>query len=299
MRYIAFLFILLFCETAGGDTFELPRKNVLPAAFKVEANVNGQQYHRIQTDHYDIAAPSIEDGNRIGGRLEHLYSVWILLAAEFMKETKIEPPPRRLRVILYRNQQEYRLDLRRWDARIADTNGLYYTPSHTVYFFSTEAEVVLHEGTHQILAEHFFLEKTSAFRSNFWIVEGIALLMQTLKVESKRYVIGNILANRLYSAKVYRFERNHYLSIQKLTAMSQEQIQKSADLQQIYSQSAALTHWLMFAEEGRYRRALFELLRRTYLDTAKPETLSELTGLSYEEIDQKYAEFLKMIPDEK
>jgi hypothetical protein len=55
----------------------------------------------------------------------------------------------------------------------------------------------------------------------------------------------------------------------------------------------------MFAEEGRYRGALFELLRRTYRNEATPETLSELTGLSYEELDARYEKFLKTIPDDE
>jgi hypothetical protein len=55
----------------------------------------------------------------------------------------------------------------------------------------------------------------------------------------------------------------------------------------------------MFAAEGSHRKHFFELLRRTYRDSATPETLSELTGLSYEELDKKYVEFLKTIPDDE
>lgn len=305
MRHFAFSLILvsvflLYNGATSDDTVELPRKAVTTTPHKIEEiNENGQKRYRIQTENYDIIAPRIEDGKLIGERLENLFDVWTLLAAEFGKESKKEPVQQRLRVILYRNQQEYRLNLYRLEPLIAETNGLYFEPRKTVYFFSADEPVLLHEGTHQILAEHFFPEKTHVFRSNFWIVEGIALFMQTLKVEEKRYTVGDILANRLYSAKVYRFEWNHNLPIQKLTAMSKEYIQNSRDLQKIYSQSATLTHWLMFAEEGRYRAVLFELLRRTYLGTAKPETLSELTGLSYEELDKKYTEFLKTIPDDE
>jgi hypothetical protein len=121
--------------------------------------------------------------------------------------------------------------------------------------------------------------------------------METLKVEEKHYKIGDILDNRLYAAKIYHSERNYNLPIRKLTAMSVREIQSSADIKKIYSQSATLVHWLMFANEGHYRKHLLELLRQTYLDSAKPETLSTLTGLSFEELDKKYVEFLERIPD--
>jgi len=294
------LLTVVFCPgAASDDTLELPKQCAPATPFKIEEiDINGQKRYRILTEHYDITAAKLEDGNRAGEQLEHLFSGWTLFFAEFVKEQETEPEKRLHRVILYRNQREYIANLQRIDPSIARSNGYYSSSRKTAYFFSTEAKILFHEGTHQILAEHFFHEKTPAFHNNFWVIEGIALFMQTLKVEDTCYKIGDILADRLYSAKEYRFKQNHHLPIQSLTAMSSAKIQSSTDLQKIYSQSATLVHWLMFAEAGRYRNALFELLRQTYRDSAKPETLSELTGLSYEELDKKYAEFLQTIPDE-
>ena len=273
--------------TAGGDTLVLPRKNKEAPAIQ----------------HYDIVAFKAEDKKLVAERLEHLFLVWELLATEFwaesLKEERTEPIPTRHKVVLYRNKREYADHLRRIDPFIDRSNGFYDASGRTAYFFSPETRVLFHEGTHQILAEHYFRNKAPAFHNNFWITEGIALFMQTLKVEEKCYKIGDILDDRLFSAKVRLFGQNYNLPIRKLTAMTAKEIQSSADIDKIYSQSAALVHWLMFAEEGRYRRSLFELLRRTYLDTAKPDSLSKLTGLSYEELDVNYAEFLKTIPDER
>jgi len=277
------LFAILFaCNGAQGDTLELPRQN-------------GDIVHGSR---YVITAARQEDGELIGERLEHLSNALDLLFAEFVKNTNIEPAKHRHRVILYRDQREYVARLQRIEPDIAKTNGFYHAPRKTVYLFLTEAKILFHEGTHQILAERFFHEKSPTFRNNFWAVEGMALLMETLKIEEERYKIGDILADRLFAAK-YQLNRGYHLPIQKLTAMSSVEMQSrsSEDLNKIYRQSAALTHWLMFAEQGRYRSTLFELLRQTYRNEAKPETLSELTGLSYEELDTKYAEFLKTIPD--
>ena len=284
MRQFTFLLILLtflsLCNSAKSDTLKLLKQN------------------GVADSHYDITAVRPEDGKRVEEQLEHLFHAWNILSAEFLKDAKIEPARPRHRIRIYRNQEEYNANLFRIEPNIAKTNGFYHAPGKTIHLFSTETKILFHEGTHQILAERFFHEKKPAFQNNFWAVEGIALFMETLKIEDDSYKIGDVLANRLYAAKVYRFEQNHHLPIRKLTAMSATDIQTSKNLQEIYSQSATLTHWLMLAERGHYRSALFELLRQTYRDSAKPETLSELTGLSFEELDAKYAEFLKMIPDE-
>jgi hypothetical protein len=303
-RWALFFFLLLtalLCKGAeNSNTLEVPKKMEPQLVFdKKEILIAGQKKFQILTDRYEIIASQPEDGIRIAERMESLSHVWDLLAADFVKEPEKEPLQHRHRVVLYRNKQEYTGNLLRLDPAIAQTNGYYFAPKKTAYFYTPEAKILFHEGTHQIFVERFYRGKKQAFRNNFWVVEGIALFMETLQVEETCYKIGNILDNRLYAAKVYQFERNYHQPIQKLTAMSADEIQDSKkDLIRIYSHSAALVHWLMFVEEGRYRDVLFELLRRTYLDTAKPETLSELTNLSYEELDKKYEEFLKTIPDE-
>ena len=302
MRRVAFHFILLtvsvLCNGARGNDFlELPRNIEQTPAFKTEEiDIGGQKRYRILTEHYEITAARSEDGTLAGEKLEHLFYVWKLLSADFIEEVKDKPLQRRLRVVLYRDKQEYIDNLLRLDPLIDRTNGFYFAPRKTAYFFSPEAKVLFHEGTHQILVEHFFHEKVPVFRNNIWVIEGIALLMETLNIKDKSYKIGNLFDDRLYAATVYRFEQNYNLPIRKMAAMSAAEIQTSADIVKIYSQSATLVYWLMFMEEGRYRKPLFELLRQTYHDSAKPETLSKLTSLSYEELDKKYVEFLKTVP---
>ncbi|MCL2710740.1 MAG: hypothetical protein FWE95_07655 [Planctomycetaceae bacterium] len=275
------LLAILLCNGAKGDTLELPRTgNAVPGL------------------RYEITTTRQADKQLVGEHLEHLSNAWDLLFADFVKDARIEPQKRLHRVIFYRDKSHYVASLRSIEPDIDRTNGFYHAPEKTVHFFSTEAKILFHEGTHQILAERFFYEKQPTFRNNFWAVEGIALFMETLKIEDKHYQIGDILADRLYAAKV-QSERGYRMSIQRLTAMSAAEIQSSTEeLLPIYRQSVALTHWLMFAEEGRYRPALFELLRQTYRNEATPETLSELTGFSYAELDARYAEFLNTIPAE-
>ena len=271
-----------------GDVVELPRQK----AVKIE-------------NLYEIIAPCSESGKKAGERLEHLVAALQLLFGEYIKSAL--PMPKQMRVVVYRDKEEYNRELLPVEPLIERTNGLYFAPKKTMYLYSPEGKVLFHEGTHQILMEHFFRDRWEraevpsgqmpAFRNNFWVVEGIALFMETLQIEEEHYKIGDILADRLFAARIYQFERDYNMPIRKLTAMSAAEVQSSGARQQIYSQSAAIFHWLMFAEQGAYRKALFELLCQTYSGTATPDTLSNLTGFSYEELDVKYLEFLRTIPE--
>jgi len=277
MKQLLFLIILLFDGTAIGNTIELPREKTE----QVESR-------------YEITAPCAESGKHARERLAHLFDALQLLFGEHLKPTG--PMPDQMRVVIFRDKNEYVRELFPIESRIEMTNGLYFAPKKTMYLYAPETKVLFHEGTHQILREHFSPCQTPTFRNNFWVVEGIALFMETLRIEEEHYQLGNILADRLFSARIYQFDRDYDMPIRKLMAMGAAEVQSSEARQQIYSQSAALFHYLMFAEQGEYRKALFELLCRTYLGTATPETLSDLTGLSYEELDIKYLEFLETIP---
>jgi len=307
--FFPLLTALLCTGEADGGTLELPREDEPEWVFQ-RVDIAGQPGMHYASEHYLITASRLDDAHRAGQRLEHLFRAWHLLSAEHFGEqangqtkeldneldNEVEHH-RRHRIVLFRDQQEYNRALLPLEPSIARTNGFYFAPGKTAYFYSTEAKILFHEGTHQILMEHIFRNTAPSFRNNFWVVEGIAAFMETLKIEEHSYKVGDILADKLLAAKIYQFERNYHMPIQRLTAMSAADVQASAETQRIYSQSATLVHWLMFAEGGRYRQHLFELLRQTYVDLAVPETLSRLTGLSYEELDQKYAEFLQTIPE--
>ena len=306
MKQLAFPLILLLTATLCHSNtlelprLELPRKGESAIAIEItELAIAGQQRVRILTDRYDIIAPCTCTGTLAAERLEHLFRVWQLLAAEHFGERPLAAPlaeRTRHRVVIYRDRDEYIRNLLPIEPAIRRTNGYYSAPRRTVYFHLPLKEIVLfHEGTHQILSEHFFSEKMPMFRNNFWAVEGIALFMETLNIGEESYKVGDIMADRLFAARI-QHEQNFHMPIGRLTAMSAANIQASARITEIYRKSATLTHWLMFAEEGHHRKHLFELLRQTYANTASAETLSELTGLSFEELDRKYAEFLSTIP---
>ncbi len=83
----------------------------------------------------------------------------------------------------------------------------------------------------------------------------------------------------------------------ELTQLGMLQMQRSPQIGTLYSQSAGLTHFLIHYDSGRYRDALVAYLVAVYTGRARPDTLSQLIGASFDELDQQYREYLAALPD--
>jgi hypothetical protein len=70
-------------------------------------------------------------------------------------------------------------------------------------------------------------------------------------------------------------------------------MQEHADLPRLYTESAGLATFFMQGEQGRYREAWVRYLTAIYSGRATAETLAQLTGLSYQELDQRYRKYLE------
>jgi hypothetical protein len=231
----------------------------------------------------------------------------------FFNETK-----QRYRVVFYRDKEDYVNSLKNTlketekvnEAMLKNSLGFYHPLTRTCYFFSSPdkadervlaqmRKTIFHEGTHQLLQDIKGCTGLPGTENNFWIAEGIAMVMETFQIHNDRYTIGNAKDNRLYAAKTHRFDKGglfFYVPFEVLVKMGKEEYQGQLKLARLYSQSAGMTHFLLFYENGKYRRAALELLRQVYAGTSKPETLSNLTKQSCKTLDREYGEFIKSVP---
>jgi hypothetical protein len=282
---------------------------------------NGWQ---IATEHYDLLTNhSLEEGVRMSRRLEHLYRAWkmlffnTLLNEEKLAKLFTESPPTttlpRHRICVFRNKQDYVYFLKDleqgFEAQLRESNGFYHPQRFISYFFPVSADMdtfdadtvrktLYHEGTHQLFQEARPKSNLPGVRNNFWIVEGIAMFMETFRIEENQYKLGNQEDSRLFAAKAHRFDPEYffYLPFEGTVALGRKDFQTHPRLARLYSQSAGMTHFLMLSQNGRYRYATLELLRQVYTGAARPNSLSKLTGRSYQELDKEYTEFLKNVP---
>ena len=271
----------------------------------------------VETEHYQLRTNlSLEEGVQLSRRLEHFYRGWKLLFFRFQltdaalsrmfRGTASSGAPPRHRVLLYRSKAEYIAGLRGLELNpqmLELSGGCYFLPTKTAHFYPIDdamdafdkdfiRRTLYHEGTHQLFQE----TRSSALpgqTANYWIAEGIAMFMETFRVEENHYVIGDADDTRLEAAKKHKLEHNFYIPFDKLVQWDQNTFLSFSQIQRLYSQTAGMTHFLMLTEDGRYRDHVIQLLLLTYSGSDRANSLSTLTGRTFKQLDEEYDRFLR------
>lgn len=265
---------------------------------------------QVRTDHYLVTTNhSLEEGVRLARRLEDFYQLWRqLFAAYCFEPSELERAlegraPRRAitrphSVVYYRSREEYNRELRRDQPRIEMTLGIYFDTKSRAYFFAGEeqyAGTLYHEAAHQLFQETRRTARNVGRQDNFWIIEGIASYLESLTEHDGYYTLGGAEAGRLPAARQRLLGDQFYVPFAELTPLGMHQLQQHNELPKLYSQMAGQATFLMHADEGRWREALVNYLTAVYQGQASQQTLAELTGTSYDELDRQYRAYLQQL----
>jgi hypothetical protein len=266
----------------------------------------------VETEHYRIRTNhSIEAAVALGVKLETLYRLWqqifiryyatdATIDALFAGRAAPKPPGTRpFDVVYFRNREEFKQNqnLQKWVPNISVADGLYLAQNRTAYFFPAEEDadrVLYHEATHQLFQQSRRVSNDVGRRANFWIIEGIAMYMESLHQEDGYYVLGGLDDVRMNSARYHVFKEDFYVPFGTLTTLGMEQLQTQPKLAKLYSQMAAMTSFLVYYDNARYRDALVTYLTAVYSGRDDPDLLAQLTGTSYAELDTQYREYMKI-----
>ncbi len=264
---------------------------------------------KIDSEHYSILTNhSIEEGVRLSRRLEELYRVWKRLFFQFLASERqltamfhgrsgpVDLP--RHKVIFFKTKEGYVNKLGPAEPNIGLTVGIYFSSTKTCYFYDKANDdierTLLHEATHQLFHETRPVSPEVGRRSNFWIIEGIAMYMESLRREGKYHVLGGFDDEiRLQNARYRLLENDFYIPLEEFTRWDMRTFQTHDDLKKIYTQAAGLTHFLMHFDQGTYRDAVVRLLQEVYHGKDTPATLRRRTGTDEDELDREYREFLR------
>jgi hypothetical protein len=264
----------------------------------------------IITEHYNIhTTHSLEAGVQLARRLERLYDAWQQLFASFYAtdeqlarrfnlQAATRSTPQRHRVMYFRDRDEYLQALERKEQNIGVSTGYYLAAKKTAYFYAEEKadlENLNHEATHQLFTEIRPSARDMGRDGNFWVVEGIACLMESLTEAHGWHLVGGNDAERLVAAQHRLLVNDFYVPLAQLTTMSMDQLKVDPNIATLYSQATGLTYFLMFADDGRYRAALVAYLSAIYRGQDRAGTLTELCRSNYEELDAQYRDYLKSI----
>jgi hypothetical protein len=292
---------------------------------------NGWQ---VRTDHFFVTTNhSLAAGVELAERLERLYQIWRQLFAGFYyseQEVKglfagdriARVPVRQFRVFYHRNRADYVNSLTRRQPRIGETLGIYFDANSEAHFFaddnvttnetkennegpaSTVNEGAIatlnHEAVHQLFQESKPAARRIGDISNFWAIEGVATYFETLTEHNDPkaglyYTIGERTAGRLPAAAKLVAD-NYYVRLADLTKLGKDELQQRDDAKKLYSQSSGLAAFLLNGADGRYREAMVRYLQAVYTRHDNDQTLTEVTGTSYSELDQAYRRFMQSLP---
>lgn len=265
----------------------------------------------VETEHYRVLTNhSLEMGARLARELEMLYQVWSQLfvgfyataaqvAAMFERRIPRQPTGQRHQVVYYRSRDEYLAALRTQFPQIEVSVGIYVGNTRTAYFYDDDGldhRTVFHEATHQLFSEMRRPSPETGHRGNFWIIEGVAMYMETLRQEGPFYVLGEPNDQRMIAAR-YRFLKDDfYIPLAEFCTMTMDEFQQDPRIAVLYSQAAGLTHFLIHHDGGRFRDAVALYLSQVYAGRDQTETLSRLCETSFDELDKLYAQYLKSLP---
>jgi hypothetical protein len=265
----------------------------------------------VDSEHYTVHTNhSLEAGVALGRKLEKLYELWSQLfvryyasaeqvIAQFDGRRALGAELPRHQVVFFRNQADYNRALGMAYPNIDKTIGAYLQQTRRAYFFAGPEEddrTLYHEATHQLFHESRPIVSDVGRRWNFWIVEGIAMYMESLREQDGFYVLGGFDDLRVHAAQYRLLNDNFYVPLADLTSFGMERLQSDPRIATLYSQAAGLTHFLVFAQNARYRDALVAYLVLVYSGRDEPGTLSGLAGASYSDLDRQYRQYMEAAP---
>jgi hypothetical protein len=279
---------------------------------------NGWQ---VRTDHFLVTTNhSLAAGAELAARLERLYQVWRQLFAGFYYseqevrglfagERIARVQVRQFKVFYHRDRNHYVNALSRRQPMIAETLGIYFDMNSEAHFFASDdtsddaddpLATLYHEAVHQLFQESKPAARRIGESGNFWVLEGVATYFETLTEHDDPnvglyYTIGQKSAGRLPKARE-RLGDNYYIPLAELTKLGKYDVQRRADVAKLYSQSSGLAAFLIDGEKGRYREPLVEYLQAVYSRRDNDQTLAEVTGTSYAELDAAYRRFMESLP---
>lgn len=272
-------------------------------------------YWHVNTPNFHIVTSAGPDvGERFGEQLELLHTVWRQvffrywssqeeLAARMARPQASARLKKPFEVVLFKNREEYLANLAQAEPRLAVTQGIYLDGKNTAFFYAgddrTEA-ICYHEATHQLFQETGTAVRHLGSRGNFWIVEGIALYMESLaRFDDRGYVtLGGWESDRLQFARHHVYNGQFQIPLDTLVGTSREALQKDSDIKRIYSQAAGLAHYLMDADKGRYREATVTYLAGIYAGRDERDALMRLTATDGPAHDAAYRAFLRVTDDD-
>ena len=276
---------------------------------------SARRYWRVETPHFEIITnvTRADDARSIGGRLEDHYAVWQQIFFDYWSdgakpafdfEAQTAPQlaaAKQHQVVVFADRQQYITRMNSLGRVSTDSEGIYNDDREQSFFYARDELGVAswyHETTHQLFQETGKVAPGNQINIHMWIIEGIAIYMESLQAHDGYFTVGGFDAPRMQYARYRRLNDGYYVPLRELTSFDRDKLNNHDDIRRLYTQAGGLAHFLMDDKSGRYRRAAVDLLKAVYTDRDNFDMLPALAGAGFEELDAQYVDFLAVSDDD-
>lgn len=238
-------------------------------------------YHTIRTPHFVLESRAArEETEALAAQLESIYWVWTQVFFPFWADAEAFqaalksggpiPATRRppMRIVLFPDRAHYLHALRQVPG-IEQSHGYYSTEARATLMYAgpdADQATQFHEVTHQLFSEAARGKTATSVgqKIGFWVVEGLACYMESLRMHRDYATTGGWEAPRLQYAR-YRLLQQRDSIDSSITILGSEEARRLDDLAAWYGRAALLVHWMLDGDEPRLRTEFLEYAARLYV----------------------------------
>jgi len=240
-------------------------------------------YLQAETPHFLIFSTADRATTaRIAEQLERFYWVWTQIFFPLWEGRTdirrgiqggggIGSGNERLQVVLFRDADSYVQSLQRHVPGVERSTGFYSDPQRCTFLFAGEgsdAATWQHELTHQLLREatrsKLRLPEMPGESAGFWLVEGIATFMESVRFAPTYALVGGWESPRLQYARFRWLAAGDRMTLAELMPDGRVAAQQRDDLARWYAHGAAYVHWLMEDQQAGGKAAVLAKLVELY-----------------------------------
>lgn len=245
-----------------------------------------RSYLVAETPHFRIfSAASRRETTALAADLERFFEVWSQifrrqwidddsLCRAIAKQQPVAPSARHIQIALFADRETYLRVLAPGQPATNQSTGFYSPENQLTLLFAGEdadAETRYHEVTHQLLQEACGDVVTApGIERGFWLVEGIACYMESVRFFDSFASVGGWEAERMQFARA-RWLRQSPPDLAELAAAGRDEVQQRDDLGAWYSAATAYTHLMM--DSPTLRPRLLRYLQSIYRGRPDDNTL--------------------------
>lgn len=271
------------------------------------------QYSIVNSEHVELTTNlNARAGQQAVEYLERVYAAWQQLfftywsvpgrlAERLQGQDRPLGPEPVFSVVLFNDRDEYVRQLKPAEPQIEMSLGYYSQDLKTAFFYAGDESARtawVHEATHQFFQETGLVAPQVGEHGNFWVVEGVALYMESLAQSAGYATTGGVDAERLQYARYRRLSEAYYVPLEQLVDYGRARLQADPDIRKLYSQAAGLTHFFLQADDGRRLGAFVNYLKAVYRGVAQAATLAGEMNQSFAQLDERYPQYLQVTDDD-